>query len=326
MAQLVKQTLLLPHRRAGGLLSPIKLKGSASTDCRYDFNIVGGGLPLPLSKYNKIAKFVFSQNYPIIYFKIQMKQSLFKKLTPILYPLASIAFMLLVWHLMFLRVGSEFVFPSIGATLQSIWQYLCDGAFWLSLLSTLGRVLICFAISLVLAIAIGVLAKFVPIVGKILAPVVALFRSAPTVAVMVILILFIKKPAVVPVIVGLLVVFPMLYASVTASIDQVDKGLVEMCTLYNVPKREQLKTVYLPTITPYLLGELPATLSLTVKLIISAEILAYSYQSIGGLIQSANVYSEMASLFALTLLSVGFATLLDGALRLLSKFVGGGAR
>lgn len=255
-----------------------------------------------------------------------MKQSLFKKLTPILYPLASIAFMLLVWHLMFLHVGSEFVFPSIGATLQSIWQYLCDGAFWLSLLSTLGRVLICFAISLVLAIAIGVLAKFVPIVGKILAPVVALFRSAPTVAVMVILILFIKKPAVVPVIVGLLVVFPMLYASVTASIDQVDKGLVEMCALYNVPKREQLKTVYLPTITPYLLGELPATLSFTVKLIISAEILAYSYQSIGGLIQSANVYSEMASLFALTLLSVGFATLLDGALRLLSKFVGGGAR
>ena len=141
-----------------------------------------------------------------------MKQSIFKKLTPILYPLASIAFMLLAWHLMFLHVGSEFVFPSIGATLQSIWQYLCDGAFWLALLSTLARVLLCFAISLICAIAIGVLAKFVPIVGKILAPVVSLFRSAPTVAVMVILIL-IADPATVPVIVGLLVVFPMLYAS-----------------------------------------------------------------------------------------------------------------
>ena len=254
-----------------------------------------------------------------------MKQSLFKKLTPILYPLASIAFMLLAWHLMFLHVGSEFVFPSIGATLQSIWQYLCDGAFWLALLSTLARVLLCFAISLIFATAIGVLAKFVPIVGKILAPVVALFRSAPTVAVMVILIL-IADPATVPVIVGLLVVFPMLYASVTSAIDQVDKGLVEMCTLYNVPKSAQLKTVYLPTVAPYLLGELPATLSFTVKLIISAEILAYSYQSIGGLIQSANVYSEMASLFALTLLSVAFATLLDFGMRLLSKLVGGGAR
>ena len=255
-----------------------------------------------------------------------MKPNLFKKLSPILYPIASILLMLLVWHLMFLQVGSEYIFPSIDATLKSIWQYLCDGAFWLALLSTLARVLLCFAISLIFATASGVLAKFVPAIGKILAPVVALFRSAPTVAVMVILILFIKKPAIVPIIVGLLVVFPMLYASVTSAIDQVDKGLVEMCTLYNVPKSKQLQTVYLPTVAPYLLGELPATLSFTVKLIISAEILAYSYQSIGGLIQSANVYAEMASLFALTLLSVAFATLLDVALRLLSKLVGGGAR
>ena len=118
----------------------------------------------------------------------------------------------------------------------------------------------------------------------------------------------------------------MLYASVTASIDQVDKGLVEMCTLYNVPKAEQLKFVYLPTVAPYLLGELPATLSFTVKLIISAEILSYSYQSIGGLIQSANVYQDMASLFALTILSVVVATLLDLALKLVTKLLKGGAR
>ncbi len=255
-----------------------------------------------------------------------MKPNLFKKLSPILYPLASIAFMLLVWHLMFLRVGSEFVFPSIGATLKSIWQYLSNGAFWLALLSTLGRVFSCFAISLLCAIAIGVLAKFAPAIGKILAPVIALFRSAPTVAVMVMLILLVEEPTIVPIIVGLLVVFPMLYASVTASIDQVDKGLVEMCSLYNVPKWQQLKTVYLPTVAPYLLCELPATLSFTVKLIISAEILSYSYQSIGGLIQSANVYQEMASLFALTILSVAFATLLDVAMRIVSKTVKGGAR
>ena len=250
----------------------------------------------------------------------------FKKLSPILYPLASILLMLLVWHLIFLQVGSEFVFPSILATLQSIWQHLCDGAFWLALLSTLGRVLLCFVLSLVLAVVVGVLAKFVPAVGKILSPVVALFRSAPTVAVMVILILLIVQPAVVPIFVGLLVVFPMLYASVTASIDQVDKGLVEMCTLYNVPKAEQLKFVYLPTVAPYLLGELPSTLSFTVKLIISAEILSYSYQSIGGLIQSANVYQDMASLFALTILSVVVATLLDLALKLVTKLLKGGTR
>ena len=232
---------------------------------------------------------------------------------------------MLVWHLLFLQVGSEFIFPSIGATFAQMWQYVTSGQFWLSLLSTLGRVMLCFALSLVMALAMGILCKFVPAVGKVFAPVVALFRSAPTVAVMVILILLVQ-PKTMPIIVGLLVVFPMLYASVLTSIDQVDKGLVEMCTLYKVPKAEQLKFVYLPTVAPYLLGELPATLSFTVKLIVSAEILSYSYQSIGGLIQSANVYQDMASLFALTLLSVVIATILDALLRLVAKRIKGGAR
>lgn len=254
-----------------------------------------------------------------------MNTNFFKKLSPILYPLVSVAVMLLVWHLLFLQVGSEFVFPSIGATLTSIASYFADGNFWLAILSTLGRVLLCFAISLVMALAIGILSKLAPVIGKVLAPVIAIFRSAPTVAVMVILILL-AEPKHTPIIVGLLVVFPMLYASVTSAIGQVDKGLVDMCSLYKVPKVEQLKFVYLPTVTPYLLGELPATLSFTVKLIISAEILSYSYQSIGGLIQSANVYADMASLFALTLLSVAVATLLDVALRLVAKAVKGGAR
>ncbi len=254
-----------------------------------------------------------------------MKSTIYKKISLILYPICSIAVMLLVWHLLFVAVGSEFIFPSVGATLSKIWQYLGSGDFWFALLATLTRVVVCFAISFVLAVAMGVLTKFVPQVGKVLAPVIAILRSAPTVAVMVILTLLVK-PVVAPVIVGLLVVFPMLYASVTTAINQVDQGLLQMCTLYEVPKRQQLKYVYLPAVTPYLLGELPPTLSFTVKLIISAEILSYSYQSIGGLIQSANVYVDMASLFALTILSIVFATLLDVVLQFVSKSTQGGAK
>ncbi len=247
----------------------------------------------------------------------------FKQFHSILYPFLSIALMLLAWHLMFLAVGSQFVFPSISTTFQKIFEYLGEGSFWLALLHTLARVIVCFVFSLVLAVAIGTLAKVFPPVGKVMAPVVAVFRSAPTVAMMVILTLIVK-PNIAPVIVGLLVIFPMLYANVNSAINQVDVQLLQMCKTYRLPKKQQLKFVYLPTVVPYLLGELPATLSFAVKLIISAEILSYSYQSIGGLIQSANVYVDMAGLFALTILSVVVATLLDVALRVASKLARGG--
>lgn len=259
-----------------------------------------------------------------MYFRI-MTKNLFQKLSIILYPLVSIALMLLVWHLLFAYVGSEFIFPSIGATLSQMWQHLCDGTFWHALLLTLGRVLLCFAISLALAIVVGVLAKFVPAVGKVLAPIVAIFRSAPTVAVMVILTLIVPR-TITPMIVGLLVVFPMTYTNVTTAIAQVDSDVLQMCSLYNVPPVQQFKFVYFPTVSQYLLGELPATLSFTVKLIISAEILSNTPRSVGGLIQLANSYSNMASMFALTILSVMFATLLDVVLKSVANKIKGGAR
>lgn len=254
-----------------------------------------------------------------------MTNNVLKKFSIILYPLVAIALMLLIWHLLFAYVGSEFIFPSIGATLSQMWQHLCDGTFWCALLLTLGRVFLCFAISLAIAIVVGVLAKFVPAVGKILAPVIAIFRSAPTVAMMVILTLIVPKN-IAPIIVGLLVVFPMTYTNVTAAINQVDVGILQMCSLYNVPPAQQLKHVYLPTVVPYLMGELPATLSFTVKLIVSAEILSNTPRSVGGLIQLANSYPNVASMFALTILSVAFATLLDVVLKCLANRIKGGAQ
>lgn len=254
-----------------------------------------------------------------------MTNNVLKKFSIILYPLVAIALMLLIWHLLFAYVGSEFIFPSIGTTLSQMWQHLCDGTFWRALLLTLGRVFLCFAISLAIAIIVGVLAKFVPAVGKILAPVIAIFRSAPTVAMMVILTLIVPKN-IAPIIVGLLVVFPMTYTNVTAAINQVDVGILQMCSLYNVPPAQQLKHVYLPTVVPYLMGELPATLSFTVKLIVSAEILSNTPRSVGGLIQLANSYPNVASMFALTILSVTFATLLDVVLKCLANRIKGGAQ
>ena len=67
---------------------------------------------------------------------------------------------------------------------------------------------------------------------------------------------------------------------------------------------------------------------LILPLTVSAEILAYTYESLGGLIQSANVYIDMAGLFALTLVSVVIAFALELALKLIARllFKRGGAR
>ncbi len=244
------------------------------------------------------------------------------KILNIIYPILSILLLVALWQVLYLTVGSDFIFPSVGATFTQMCALLTNGNFWLALLSTLGRVLLCVAIGFLMAVVVGTLSYAYKAVAKIIAPLMAIFRCAPTVAMMVICSIILPN-SITPLIVGLLVVFPMLYASVNSALNLVDSELLQMCKLYNIPQKQRLKYLYIPTMLPYLLGELGATLSFTVKLIISAEILAYTYQSIGGLIQSANVYLDMPSLFALTILSIIFASLLDLLVGFLCKKLGG---
>ena len=79
--------------------------------------------------------------------------------------------------------------------------------------------------------------------------------------------------------------------------------------------------MYLPVAAPYVLKESAGALSFAVKLVVSAEIMAYTYQSLGGLLQDANVYSKTAELFAVTLLVVLTGVLLEGLGTLLANAV-----
>ncbi len=93
---------------------------------------------------------------------------------------------------------------------------------------------------------------------------------------------------------------------------QVDGKLVEMSKIYRVPVRKQIFGLYLPSAAPYVLREAAAALSFSLKLTVSAEVLANTYQSLGGMMQEAKIYVEVPALFALTALVVIAGFLLEG--------------
>jgi len=256
-----------------------------------------------------------------------VKAAKLNKILSVACPVLSLLVVVAVWYALYVKTGSEFLFPSIKTTLVRVWEYLGDPFFWKSLGFTLLRTLSSFGISLVLAVALGVLSWLFSPVRHALTPIIAILRAAPTVAIMVIL-SFLSTPKQAPIIVATSVIFPMLYASVISGLNQVSPKLVEMSRVYGVSKGKQITGLFLPTVAPYVVGESGAALSFSVKLTVSAEILAYTYESLGGLIQSANVYIDMAGLFALTLVSVVIAFALELALKIIARLLlkRGGAR
>ena len=255
-----------------------------------------------------------------------MKKSALKIIDALVYPAGAVVVIALVWSLAYNKGGSEFIFPSIGATFARMGEYLSDAFFWKSAANTLLRVVTAFSLAISLALVTAVLAFVFPTFKKAIAPFVHIMISAPTVAFMIFLNLMQVKRTVSPVIVALTVVYPTAYASRLAVFSKIDLKLVEMAKLYDVPLSRRIFSLYAPTALPYIIEESGTIISFTLKIVVSGEIIAYTYKSLGGIINQANQYIEMDGVMALTVLSVLLALALEAAIKLVAYFYKRGKR
>ena len=227
--------------------------------------------------------------------------------------LIALLFLLSVWGIAHIIVGNELLVPNVGNCLKEIKRLLVDGGFWRAFFNTLGRVLFAFGISFVFALILSLIAYMLPWFGGILSPIVSMLRSLPTLAVLLILLVWMGATKA-PIIVAFMSLFPMLYASMTAALYQVDGELLEMSRVYRVPLKKQIGSLYLPSTAPYVLREAGAAVSFSLKLVVSAEVICNTNRSLGGLMQTAKTFNlDMATLFAL----VSLAFLLGLVLELL---------
>ena len=211
---------------------------------------------------------------------------------------AALAFLALVWMVAYFVVGNELIVPSFSHCLVRLGELLTSVAFWTAFFATLLRVLLAFGISLILAVVLAVVSYLLPTFRVFFAPIVSVLRSLPTLAVLLILLVWTGANGA-PVVVAFLSLFPMLYAGFFAALSGVDERLLEMSRIYNVPLKKRILQLFLPAIAPQALQEAGAAISFSLKLVVSAEVLATTWKSLGGMLQEAKAYLDMPLLFAL---------------------------
>lgn len=212
--------------------------------------------------------------------------------------LAAVLFLIGVWLVAYVVKGNELLIPSFSDSVKEAGELLVRKGFWLGFAKSLLRVILAFIISFVIAVIFAVIAYLYPSFGIFLAPIVSAFRSLPIMAVLLILLSFLDAGEA-PVAVAFLSLFPMLYAGVLAGLSSVDKRFIEIGRVEGTPVYRRVFAIYFPLSAPYVLKEAGAALSFSVKLIVSAEILANTANSLGGMMQEARVHAEVPQLFAL---------------------------
>ena len=147
------------------------------------------------------------------------------------YPLLSLLLVVGIWWIVSAVKDKPLVLPTPDKVVVEFFNLFAGANFWKSVGLTLLRTVICFAISFVLAFAMAVLGGLWTPIHKVMSPIVSILRSAPTLAIILVMMLWVDGQTA-PVFVGFLIAFPILYQGIYTAIVGVDKDLVEMANLW----------------------------------------------------------------------------------------------
>ncbi|MBQ8762275.1 MAG: ABC transporter permease subunit [Clostridia bacterium] len=241
-----------------------------------------------------------------------------KILENILYPILVILIILAIWLIFAKIANSEFIMPTPADTFISLGNLLVSSEFWIAFGSTLLRTLIAFVIAFLLASTFALLSFLYKPVAKIFAPLISILRATPTIAVILLFVIW-TNANIAPMLISILVIFPILYTSIYSALNNLDKDVLQMCKVYKVSNKNIIFKVCVPQVWANCYLSVSSAIALNLKLMVAGEVLANTTQSLGGLMQGAKIYFEMADLLALTTVTIILALILENLINLLNR-------
>lgn len=222
-----------------------------------------------------------------------------------------------VWEIIAAIIDIEIILPRLSAVGAEFFGLLTKPKFYAAVGASLLRCLISFITAFVLGVILGLLAGTNKSLAAALRPFVAALRTIPTLAVVLILLLALGRDAA-PVVIGIMMVFPIIYQTTLTAVRNTDRRVVELARLDGVGALASIRYIYAPGSLPYILGAISSTFGLNIKAVVSAEILAYTASSIGYEMKFASLDSTLSSmplLFAWVIVTLLLSVLLEFVLK-----------
>lgn len=233
-------------------------------------------------------------------------------------PITGIAAFIAIWWISAVAIGKSIILPTPAETLSGFFSLLADKTFYAAIGMTIARTLLAFVIAFFLACIFAFLSEICVFFKKAFSPITVIMRVLPTISVILIVLIWVRSRTA-PILITMLVIFPMLYTTVLHAAEGVDPRLVEMCRAYRFSRKKILFYLYLPSMTPSVLTGISITLSFSVKLTVAAEVLASTQMSMGRFMKQSSAYIETDVLLAWTLAAILLGFLLEGLVLLLRK-------
>lgn len=178
-----------------------------------------------------------------------------------------------IWHVFAKTGGSAAGVPTPIELVQTGADMVATGSYWSAVGNTLVSALIGFALSVVVAVPLGLLNGSSPAMERSTRFVIDFGRTIPGVAILpVVLLLFGSNRSMVLILVMFSAVWPMLVQATYAA-QQLTPQMRQVATAFRLSRTSRIRDIYLPSALPFLMTGLRISATISLLITISAEFL-----------------------------------------------------
>lgn len=234
-------------------------------------------------------------------------------------PLITVGVFILIWYIAAIAVDIELILPRPALVFKELLALISGKTFWTAVGGTLSRSFTGFAISFALAMILAVAGFAIKPIHRAFSPLVIISRAIPTMSIILLSLIWLTSQTS-PILISSLIMFPMFYSDFYSALNNIDKGVIDMAKLYKVGAKDIVTRLYIPNILPSVLDSVRSGISFNVKIVIAAEVLAQTRQSMGISMQISRVMLDTASLLAWTAAAVAISYALELIVELIKRF------
>lgn len=214
-----------------------------------------------------------------------------------------ILFWLIVWELADHLIQNRLILSGPIRVLGALAVQVRQSTFWITCLTSFLHIAEGFLLSFVCGFLLAVLAHRVRLFREFLAPVIALLKTVPMVAFVIMLLIWVGNQAL-TIYLSFLIVFPMVYTSTLSGLESVSRETLEMAEIYQIRGLRRFLYIYRPAFMPYIISSCKVSLGMSWKSGIMAEVIGTPEPSIGREMFQAKSYLMTADLFAWTIVVI----------------------
>ena len=245
-----------------------------------------------------------------------MKNSIIKSKN--LFYILGIIFIFILWHILSLLSNNDFIVPRISLTFEALYKTLLDKTTYLILGSTILRLFIAVFICFILGISLAILSNLSKNFESFFKPIVVLLKTLPVATVIIMLLVIIGRSYSPYFIIGV-VVFPIIYEGTLSGFESINKDIKDEVKIVTSNNLRVFFKVYLPLIFPNILTSLIQSFGLGLKVLVMAEFIAETNNSIGEIIRFYKNLAETEYVFAWSIILVLFILIVDTIINVIKK-------